>query len=80
MKIAPQLFHSIASIFVGHVNQALSATLTGHSMNTREGIEIVLGHLESSRFALKCIRRLIVHGFKDVNTNKDTKVNRGDDH
>ncbi|CAG8528258.1 11592_t:CDS:10 [Ambispora leptoticha] len=59
-QIAPDLLRDVGSVFIEHINRfyALFSSSNDVSQITME--------LETSILALKCIRRLITHGFQDI--------------
>ncbi|RHZ44599.1 hypothetical protein Glove_718g39 [Diversispora epigaea] len=65
-QVAPELLRNVASIYVEHVNRFFTMV----SLNDI-GIAV---DLETSLSALKCIRRLIVYGFKDISKVEETKA------
>ncbi|KAG0233322.1 hypothetical protein BGW42_007520 [Actinomortierella wolfii] len=60
-QVAPELFSHLATIYGRYMDVFLGSI--GSSMN----IEHMSACLETSLLALKCLRRVIVHGFADIN-------------
>ncbi|CAJ0650514.1 12985_t:CDS:10 [Entrophospora sp. SA101] len=66
-QIAPELLRNVANIYVEHVNRFFNIVSSSNN---------ILGNnkdLETSLSALKCIRRLIVHGFHDISKADEVK-------
>lgn len=61
-QAAPELFTNVVNIYVRYVD-ALFATNTTN-------IESLSGCLETSHMALKCLRRVVVHGFPEFSTSE----------
>ncbi|KAG9306619.1 hypothetical protein G9A89_004816 [Geosiphon pyriformis] len=67
-QIAPELLHNVGIIYVEHVNQLLGLISSG-----LDNLKMI-NELETSLLALKCIRRLIVHGFQDISEAHQAKI------
>ncbi|KAG0002348.1 hypothetical protein BGZ65_002719 [Modicella reniformis] len=59
-QAAPELFTNVVNIYLRYVDQLFAS----NSAN----IESLSGCLETSRMALKCLRRVVVHGFPEFST------------
>ncbi|CAG8494007.1 26063_t:CDS:10, partial [Racocetra persica] len=66
-EIAPELLRNVAGIYVEHTNRFF--TLVSSSKDIGDVVD-----LETSLSALKCIRRLVVYGFKDISKVDETKT------
>ncbi|CAG8742176.1 4296_t:CDS:2, partial [Acaulospora morrowiae] len=64
-QISPELLRNVASIYVEHANRFFAMISSNDIGDTT--------HLETSLSALKCIRRLIVYGFRDISQVEETK-------
>ncbi|KAF9971529.1 hypothetical protein BGZ73_005515 [Actinomortierella ambigua] len=61
-QVAPELFSNLSAIYQRYMDAFLASIAS--SMN----IEHMSACLETSLLALKCLRRVIVHGFTDIHT------------
>ncbi|KAF9359983.1 hypothetical protein BGX26_010911 [Mortierella sp. AD094] len=59
---APELFSNVVNIYVRYVDQLFASNTTN--------IESLSGCLETSHMALKCLRRVVVHGFPEFSTSE----------
>ncbi|KAF9204782.1 hypothetical protein BGZ49_004879 [Haplosporangium sp. Z 27] len=59
---APELFSNVVNIYVRYVDQLFASNTTN--------IEALSGCLETSHLALKCLRRVVVHGFPEFSTSE----------
>ncbi|CAG8601057.1 16302_t:CDS:2, partial [Racocetra fulgida] len=64
--IAPELLRNVAGIYVEHTNRFFTLVSSNNIGDTVD--------LETSLSALKCIRRLVVYGFKDISKVDETKL------
>ncbi|KAF9953439.1 hypothetical protein BGZ72_005413 [Mortierella alpina] len=60
--VAPDLFSNVVNIYVRYVDLLFASNTTN--------IESLSGCLETSHMALKCLRRIVVHGFPDFATTE----------
>ncbi|KAF9434480.1 Importin-11 [Entomortierella beljakovae] len=60
-EAAPELFSNIVNIYVRYIDQLFASNTTN--------IESLSGCLETSHMALKCLRRVLVHGFPEFSTS-----------
>ncbi|KAF9282312.1 hypothetical protein BGZ68_006073 [Mortierella alpina] len=60
--VAPDLFSKVVNIYVRYVDLLFASNTTN--------IESLSGCLETSHMALKCLRRIVVHGFPDFATTE----------
>ncbi|KAK9767575.1 hypothetical protein K7432_002546 [Basidiobolus ranarum] len=68
-SVSPELFRHIANIYIQHTDTLFS--LAASSTINPQDLSNVLEH---SLVSLKCLRRLVVHGFKDINASEETKT------
>ncbi|KAF9169445.1 Importin-11 [Mortierella sp. AD011] len=61
-QAAPELFSNVVNIYVRYVDQLFASNTTN--------IESLSGCLETSHMALKCLRRVVVHGFPEFSTSE----------
>ncbi|KAF9097464.1 hypothetical protein BGX29_008072 [Mortierella sp. GBA35] len=61
-QAAPELFTNVVNIYVRYVDMLFASNTTN--------IESLSGCLETSHMALKCLRRVVVHGFPDFSTSE----------
>ncbi|KAF9104894.1 Importin-11 [Mortierella sp. AM989] len=61
-QAAPELFSNVVNIYVRYVDQLFASNTTN--------IESLSGCLETSHLALKCLRRVVVHGFPEFSTSE----------
>ncbi|KAF9087787.1 Importin-11 [Mortierella sp. AD031] len=61
-QAAPELFTNVVNIYVRYVDMLFASNSTN--------IESLSGCLETSHMALKCLRRVVVHGFPDFSTSE----------
>jgi len=61
-QVAPDLFSNIVNIYVRFVDQLFTSNSTN--------IESLSGYLETSHLALKCLRRVVIHGFPEFSTSE----------
>ncbi|RUP42843.1 armadillo-type protein [Jimgerdemannia flammicorona] len=66
-QVSPELFRQIATIYVGHVDRFLAG------LQNSSDLALVLSQMEVSVVCLKCIRRLMVHGFDDFSKVEETR-------
>ncbi|KAG0325096.1 hypothetical protein BGZ99_001062 [Dissophora globulifera] len=59
---APEIFTNVVNIYVHYVDLLFASSTTN--------IESLSGYLESSHMALKCLRRVVVHGFSEFATSE----------
>ncbi|KAF9938731.1 hypothetical protein BGZ67_010495 [Mortierella alpina] len=60
--VAPDLFSNVVNIYVRYVDLLFASSTTN--------IESLSGCLETSHMALKCLRRIVVHGFPEFATTE----------
>ncbi|KAF9916817.1 Importin-11 [Lobosporangium transversale] len=60
-QAAPELFSNIVDTYVRYIDQLFATNTTN--------IESLSGCLETSHLALKCLRRVVVHGFPEFSTS-----------
>ncbi|KAF9570878.1 hypothetical protein EC968_001317 [Mortierella alpina] len=60
--VAPDLFSNVVNIYVRYIDLLFASNTTN--------IESLSGCLETSHMALKCLRRIVVHGFPDFATTE----------
>lgn len=60
--VAPDLFTNVVNIYVRYVDMLFASNTTN--------IESLSGCLETSHMALKCLRRVVVHGFPNLSTSE----------
>ncbi|KAF8935479.1 hypothetical protein BGZ58_004972 [Dissophora ornata] len=61
-QVAPDLFSNVVNIYVRYVDMLFASNSTN--------IEHLSGYLETSHMALKCLRRVVVHGFPEFSTSE----------
>ncbi|KAG0255568.1 hypothetical protein BG011_005046 [Mortierella polycephala] len=61
-QAAPELFSNVVNIYVRYVDMLFATNSTN--------IESLSGCLETSHMALKCLRRIVVHGFPEIATSE----------
>ncbi|KAI1312607.1 Importin-11 [Mortierella claussenii] len=61
-QAAPDLFSNVVNIYVRYVDMLFASNTTN--------IESLSGYLETSHMALKCLRRVVVHGFPEFSTSE----------
>ncbi|KAF9933041.1 hypothetical protein FBU30_006717 [Linnemannia zychae] len=61
-QAAPELFTNIVNIYIRYVDMLFASNTTN--------IESLSGCLETSHMALKCLRRVVVHGFPEFSTTE----------
>jgi hypothetical protein len=61
-QAAPELFTNVVNIYVRYVDTLFASNTTN--------IESLSGCLETSHMALKCLRRVVVHGFPEFSTSE----------
>ncbi|KAF9186760.1 hypothetical protein BGZ51_001785 [Haplosporangium sp. Z 767] len=61
-QAAPELFSNVVNIYVRYVDMLFATNSTN--------IESLSGCLETSHMALKCLRRVVVHGFPEIATSE----------
>ncbi|KAG0325424.1 Importin-11, partial [Podila humilis] len=61
-QVAPDLFSNIVSIYVRYVDMLFTSNSTN--------IESLSSCLETSQMALKCLRRVVVHGFSEFHASE----------
>ncbi|CAG8655095.1 235_t:CDS:10, partial [Cetraspora pellucida] len=66
-EIAPELLRNVAGIYVEHTNRFFTLVSSSNDIG-------VIIDLETSLSALKCIRRLVIYGFKDISKLDETKA------
>ncbi|KAH8554929.1 armadillo-type protein [Umbelopsis sp. PMI_123] len=73
-QIAPDLFRSIASIYVSIADLTISKVTTqpAHLNNDEEHTRI-LSDLDVTATCLKCLRRLLIHGFTDLHQSQEVR-------
>ncbi|KAG0042504.1 hypothetical protein BGZ83_000388 [Gryganskiella cystojenkinii] len=60
--VAPDLFSNVVNIYVRYVDMLFASNTTN--------IESLSGCLETSHMAMKCLRRVVVHGFPNLATSE----------
>ncbi|RUS22823.1 armadillo-type protein [Endogone sp. FLAS-F59071] len=68
-QVSPELFRQIATIYVGHVDRFLAAL---HQPSSFDSV-LVIAQMEVSIVCLKCVRRLMVHGFEHFEKAEETR-------
>lgn len=77
-QIAPDLFRSIASIYVSIADLTISKVASQPSIvNNEEEHNRLLSDLEVTATCLKCLRRLLIHGFTDHHKSQEAGVSFG---
>ncbi|KAI7828636.1 armadillo-type protein [Gamsiella multidivaricata] len=61
-QVAPDLFSNVVNIYVRYVDMLFASNTTN--------IEVISGCLETSHMALKCLRRVVVHGFPEFSATE----------
>ncbi|KAF9360714.1 hypothetical protein BGX34_007599 [Mortierella sp. NVP85] len=61
-QVAPDLFSNVVNIYVRFVDQLFTSNSTS--------VENLSGYLETSHLALKCLRRVVIHGFPEFSTSE----------
>ncbi|KAL1914641.1 uncharacterized protein VTP21DRAFT_8052 [Calcarisporiella thermophila] len=70
-QVAPELFRHIAELYARHIQSIFQALESGGVNN--DNIVNVGFNLETTALSLKCMRRLLSHGFDDFSKTQDTR-------
>lgn len=74
-QIAPDLFRSIASIYVSIADLTISKVAAQPSIvNNDDEHTRLLSDLDVTATCLKCLRRLLIHGFSDLHQSQEARV------
>jgi hypothetical protein len=74
-QIAPDLFRNIAGIYVSIADMCISKVAAHPDIvNNEEEHGRLMSDLDVSATCLKCIRRLLIHGFNDHQQSQEVQV------